>query len=138
MHKILYVDDQSVWAAAVATFLKLSGYPVVVAANGKQALAEAEAGTLGAMILDVDLGPEDPVEILKGVKAKNPQAQVVLYTGLAPENETVQKLLKAGAGRHLRKGHLRELLCCLQEISKKPGLIDQGPRLAPKGAWLMM
>jgi DNA-binding NtrC family response regulator len=134
MHKVLYVDDQVVWARAVGTFLRLAGYPVTVAAGREEAMAHAMGGRIGTMIMDVDLGAEDPLEILKSVKAKNPAAQVVLYTGLEKEHACVQKLLRGGASRYLHKGNLKELLRCLQELSQKPGQLERGPQLAMAGS----
>ena len=133
--RILLVDDEAAWLRTVGIFLKLAGYQVVGARDGKQALAQAEAGRLGAIVLDVSLAGEDSAELMRNLKAKQPEAQVVLYTGLEQSEEGVQRLIAQGAGPYLKKGNLKELVNCLSDISRKSGLMERGPRLAPVGAW---
>jgi len=113
---LLIVDDEPVWRMAVGTFLKLKGYQVLTAKNAKEALVQAEAGELAAVILDVCLPGEDSARLLRHLKAEQPHAQIILYTGLDENQDAVQQMLKQGAEHHFRKGNLNELRDCLREI----------------------
>ncbi len=134
-NRILLVDDEPAWIRTVGIFLRLSGFQVVTAGNSAQAMLQANGGDLGAIILDVNLSGEDAAELMGSLKARQPGVPVILYTGLEQEEDRVQRMMEQGAEHYLHKGNLRDLLNCLQDISRKLSFIERGPSLAPTGAW---
>lgn len=136
-NKILSVDDEEAWSRTIGTFLKLAGYQVVTARDGKGALVQADVGDLGLIILDVNLAGEESAQLMKSLKEKHPGTPIVLYTGLEAGEEAVQRLMKQGADQYLRKGNLRDLLKCIEELSRKFGAILRGfrPAMDAAGAW---
>jgi DNA-binding response OmpR family regulator len=118
-NKILYAEDEANWRMTVSTFLKLAGYPVFTAKDGSEAMAIAQGGDLGAIILDLNLGGEDGMELMQFLKANHPAVPIILYTGQEHDQEQVKKFLAAGAHRYMKKGSLRELVKCIEELVPK-------------------
>jgi len=98
---ILVVDDNS----DVIKSLKkvLEDYRVIGAANFSQVKNILEKyGNIGIIIIDVRLGNEDGIEVLKYVKAKYPLAECIMISGYSTIEKAVEAL-KLGAYDFLEK-----------------------------------
>jgi two-component system OmpR family response regulator len=130
--KILCVDDEAEWRRMVGIFLKLAGFEVLAAQDGTEAMQLAETEPVGAVILDVNLGGEDGAELIGFLKANDPDVPIILYTGLDHDADAIRRLLAQGADQYLRKGNLRDLIKCVEDILRKrdpKGLLGRRARL---------
>jgi len=104
--KILLVEDDSFVMDIYQTKLSQSGYDVVGADNGLEALKKIEKNTFDLMLLDIVMPYMDGLEVLKKVKSdeKNKNLPIILLTNLS-QKEEVDKGLKLGASDYLIKSH---------------------------------
>ncbi|MFN3847350.1 MAG: sigma-54-dependent transcriptional regulator [Paracoccaceae bacterium] len=80
---ILIVDDEKDIRELIGDILKDEGYPVRLAGNSDDAMAEINADPPSLMILDIWLKDSrmDGIDILKTVKRDNPDVPVVIISG---------------------------------------------------------
>jgi len=105
--KILIVEDDSFVMDIYQTKLGQSGYDVVGADNGLEALKKVkEEGPFDLMLLDIVMPYMDGLEILKKIKSdeKNKNLPIILLTNLS-QKEEVDKGLELGAKDYLIKSH---------------------------------
>jgi CheY-like chemotaxis protein len=120
--KILYVDDDPHWHLVVKTSLDVAGYHVVAVSGAGDAILHLGQVTPDLIILDLDLGGENGLMVMKFVKQHLPEVPVLLYTGMEHDHQFVQRMLQQGAHQYLRKGAPAELLQAVQAAMKeRPG-----------------
>ncbi|MDT8855811.1 sigma-54 dependent transcriptional regulator [Paracoccaceae bacterium Fryx2] len=83
MSSILIVDDERDIRELIGDILKDEGYPVRLAGNSDDCMAEINAEPPALMILDIWLKDSrmDGIDILKTVKRDNPDVPVVIISG---------------------------------------------------------
>jgi DNA-binding NtrC family response regulator len=89
--KVLLVDDEQDFLDAMATRMKDRGMDVSVTTSAADALKLVESGAYDAVVLDLMMPEMDGLEVLKAIKEKRPEVQIILLTGHA----TVQKGVEA-------------------------------------------
>jgi DNA-binding NtrC family response regulator len=89
--KVLLVDDEKDFLEAMSTRMKDRGMDVSTTTSAAEALKKAEEGTYDAVVLDLMMPEMDGLEVLKAMKEKRPELQIILLTGYA----TVQKGVEA-------------------------------------------
>jgi DNA-binding NtrC family response regulator len=138
--KILYVDDEAEWRRMVGLFLMLAGFEVFTAKDATTAMRQAELERPDAVILDVNLAGEDGGELIGILKANNPDAPVILYTGFDHDAEATRRLLEKGALHYLRKGNLQNLVECIEEAlrQRNPAERPRARPLAHTAGWQMV
>jgi len=107
--KVLIVDDEENIRFTFESFLTDEGYSVKTASNlsdGKKILAEEE---FDLVFLDILLGRDSGLEILREIKEKGIIAPVVMITG-APEVETAAEAVRYGAFDYIPKPVMQENL----------------------------
>ena len=104
--RVLLVDDQQLWRTVVAMHLSQEDDFAIVgeAADGPAALALAAAEQPDLVVLDLDLGGTNGVDILAPLKAVSPDSQVVVLSGTVAVEEVVAAF-GAGAVGYLPKDH---------------------------------
>ncbi|MFC5930974.1 DNA-binding response regulator [Cryobacterium melibiosiphilum] len=79
MTRILIAEDEERISSFVEKGLRSAGYSVAVASDGDNALAQAQTGDFGLIILDVGLPLRDGFDILQTLRVEaNPIAVIVL------------------------------------------------------------
>ena len=108
--KILFIDDDEHWRSVVTIALKGVGHEVLAAADASQALALTEGVKLGLIILDLDLGGESGLNLMKYLRHNQPGVPIILYTGMEHDDATVKAMLTQGASQYLPKGSMELLV----------------------------
>ena len=114
--KVLYVDDDASWLDVVAATLDDAGYEVLKAKDATEAMRLTEGINVGLIILDLDLGGEDGMVLMKFFKRNQPDAPIILFTGLNHDDNAILEMLRQGARQYVRKGPLDDLRKAIQAI----------------------
>ena len=102
MDKLLLIDDEPDILRVLSMSLKADGYDVVTAANGTEGVAAFEKEKPDIVITDIKMPGMDGIEVLKKVKERNPDAEVIIITGHG-DIENAIEALKHGASDFINK-----------------------------------
>jgi two-component system alkaline phosphatase synthesis response regulator PhoP len=116
--KILIVDDEKQLVSLVSLHMKMSGYDVLSANDGEEALAIAKKEKPDLMILDLMLPKIDGLEVCKRLRAQSADRDipVIMLTALS---ETTDKLkgFECGADDYVTKPFSpRELVARVKRV----------------------
>jgi DNA-binding NtrC family response regulator len=100
--KVLLVDDEKDFLEAMSERMRIRGMEVTTAASAIEALEKIERDSFDAIILDFQMPGMDGMEVLKRIKAKRPESQIILLTGYATVEKSVEAM-KIGATDFLEK-----------------------------------
>lgn len=100
--KILIVDDQFGIRILLNEVLHKAGYKTFQAANGIQALEILNNDSPDLVLLDMKIPGMDGIEILKRMKAVNPDIRVIIMTAYG-ELDMIQEAKDLGAMMHFAK-----------------------------------
>jgi CheY-like chemotaxis protein len=122
--RILVVDDEPAVRRFVTEALRSSGYDVVGASTGREALAAVygESRTPTLLLTDIEMPGMSGVELAARIRADRPRIRVILMTGR--EASAVRARERAGLveGVLLKPFGLAELLhAVLEALAESPG-----------------
>jgi len=113
--RVLVVDDDLNCRLLVATLLQLEGYATTTAGDGFHALECVAAEEPNLILLDLQMPLLDGCDVLADVRARNPQARVVIVSGASGAKE---QALAMGANAFLAKPFdLDALLTTVETVS---------------------
>ncbi|MBM4030654.1 MAG: sigma-54-dependent Fis family transcriptional regulator [Planctomycetes bacterium] len=117
--RVLVVDDEAVVRRAFARALAEAGYSVESAGNGEEALRLFGEGDFDLVVTDLRMPGMSGIDVLRGVKAKRPQTEVVILTGYGTIENAVAAI-KEGAYNYVTKPlNAHELLRLAREVAEK-------------------
>ena len=102
MEKILIIDDESFICENVDRILRDEGYQVCSAASGNEAREVVLANDIDLALLDLNLGTENGIDVLKTLKEIDPELLVIIITGYGSVESAVDAL-KLGAFHYMKK-----------------------------------
>jgi DNA-binding NtrC family response regulator len=102
MEKILIIDDESFIRENVTRILGDEGYQVCQAATGDEAREQVTSGEIDLALLDLNLGTENGIDILKVLKEIDPELLIIIITGYGSVESAVDSL-KLGAFHYMKK-----------------------------------
>ncbi len=111
--RVLLVDDEERFVANLERLLGSRGFEVASALDGPSALELLEQrGGFDVVLLDVRMPGMDGIEVLRAIKQRAPETEVLMLTGDA----TVQKGIEA-----MREGALDYLMkpCDIEDLTAK-------------------
>lgn len=116
---VLIVDDDPFVVSMLKTFLMSKGYLCHEAYTAMEAIDIADRNPLDLSIVDIFLGSESGVDIIKNFTERQPNIPCIVITGI--EDEKIAKLaLDAGAYGYLNKPFsLLELLVNVEGVLKR-------------------
>lgn len=100
--KVLLVDDEKEFLEVMSERMAARGMEVTTAHSADQALNLIGKHAFDAIIMDFQMPGMDGMEALKAIKNKNPELQIILLTGYATVEKTVEAM-KVGATDFLEK-----------------------------------
>jgi DNA-binding NtrC family response regulator len=98
--KVLVVDDEEVVRRSHLTVLRNTQSRVEAVPDGEQALRAMEAGPFDVVLLDLRMPGMDGMTVLKTIKRRWPDSEVVVITGY-PSVETAKEAIRLGAFHYL-------------------------------------
>ena len=78
---ILLVDDETDLREVLDISLSDTGYDVLTAENSTQALKILNDNDIPVVITDIKMPGIDGIELLRKIKSKNPETEVIMLTG---------------------------------------------------------
>ena len=130
---VLIVDDDRIIREQLQKELKREFFKTFLASDGKTALESLNREEIDIVILDVRLPDMDGLEVLKEIKEKRPDCEVIVITGMGSQ-EIAIKSLRKGAIDYIEKpiemdelsaalGRAQEKLADKKELSYKNMLL---------------
>jgi len=117
---VLVVDDDRGMAETLADILDARGYRVRTGESGEQAIVMAREGGYAAILMDVRMPGLGGVGALKAIKARAPEAAIILMTAYT-RDELLGEAERAGALTILPKPlDLDRVLALLTEVAPAP------------------
>ena len=107
-YQILVVDDEKVIRGFLRDFLFDQGYETDLATDGKEALDKMKRLNYDLVITDIKMPNVDGIELLKKVKRKNSNTEVIIITGY-PSLETEKECRKFGAGYLIKPFQINQI-----------------------------
>jgi two-component system, OmpR family, response regulator len=115
--RVLLIDDERELLTVLSERLELRGMVVQTADNGEDALKLVEETAFDAVVLDLAMPGLDGIETLRRMKEIRPAVQVILLTGQATVQKSIE-VMKLGAMDLLEKpADLKVLLAKIEEAS---------------------
>ncbi|MBC8439851.1 MAG: response regulator [Deltaproteobacteria bacterium] len=100
--KVLLVDDEKEFLEIMSERMQARGMVVTTAESADQALSIIGKESFDAIVMDFQMPGMDGMEALKAIKNKKPELQIILLTGYATIEKTVEAM-KIGATDFLEK-----------------------------------
>lgn len=100
--KILIVDDDEGVREMLADFFDVLGYQSIVASNGQEGLGMLDQHDVSLVISDIKMPVMDGIEMLKRIKKKRADLDVIMITGYGPEYSW-KSVKEAGAADYVSK-----------------------------------
>jgi two-component system KDP operon response regulator KdpE len=118
MTRVLVVDDEPQILRALSITLKARSYDVVLATNGKQALAAAAQSAPDIVVLDLGLPDLDGLDVIRGLRGWS-KVPIVVLSGRSQGISKVDAL-DAGADDYVTKPfNVDELLARLRAATRR-------------------
>lgn len=117
--KVLLVDDEREFVETLSERLQMRDYSSAVVYGGEEALSIVEEDEPEVMVLDLKMPGIDGLEVLRQVKEKHPNVEVIVLTGHGSDD--VAKLcIQMGACAYMEKPvDIEKLTKAMQDAYKK-------------------
>jgi DNA-binding NtrC family response regulator len=126
---VLLVEDEKTIAVTLGDDLRAAEHDVVVAEDGKAALAILRERTFDVVITDVRLPGANGIEVLRAAKDARPETEVLVMTAFATVEHAVEAM-RAGADDYIQKPFLNDaVLERLNRIARYRAVLDENRRL---------
>ena len=122
---VLVIDDDADFAESLVGLLRMEGYDAAAAPDTAAALAAIANRDFAVALVDVRLGLESGVDLLRLLRQRAPDLVAVMVTAYA-SIETAIEALKAGAYDYLSKPfHTEDLLATLERCFERIRLYEE-------------
>ena len=96
MPRILVVDDAAFMRMRCKKLLTQSGYDVIEASSGSQAVEMYQSDRPDMVLMDITMPDMDGIAALKEIRAIDPDAKIAMVTAMGQQS-MVMEALKSGA-----------------------------------------
>jgi DNA-binding NtrC family response regulator len=118
MEKILIIDDEAFICENVQRILSSEGFQVCAAATGQEARDIVASEEIDLALLDLNLGTENGIDVLKALKELDPELLVIIITGYGSVESAVESL-KLGAFHYMKKPFKSDALRLIVKLALK-------------------
>ena len=101
--RILIVDDEEELCEALKDFFEYKGYEVYTSDTGEKALEVVNTQSPNWVLLDIKLPDISGLDVLKEIKRRTTNTNVVMITGGLDDGENLEKSLRLGAFEYITK-----------------------------------
>jgi len=132
MEKILIIDDEAFIRENVARILGEESYQVCQASCGAEARDLVAGGEIDLALLDLNLGPENGIDVLKVLKELDPELLVIIITGYGSVESAVDAL-KLGAYHYMKKPFKADALRVIVKLALQTQTLKREVRNLKRG-----
>jgi PAS domain S-box-containing protein len=126
--RALIVDDEPSIQRLLKTFLSQEGFVVDCASNSLEVESFMGTGKYDLVLLDIHLGGENGLQILRHLRAHDEKAHIVLITG-QPDLETATEALRLGAFDYLMKPlYPHQVISTAKRALRSKALLEESRR----------
>ncbi len=100
--RVLVVDDEEVVRLGYRRVLSASGFRVMAAGDGHEALDLMDADSFDVVLLDMKMPGMEGMDVLRAIKERWPRSEVVVVTGY-PSIDNAKEAVRLGAYDYLAK-----------------------------------
>ena len=130
--RMLIAEDDEILGTMLRDFLQKPERALQVKKNGQEAIRDFKNQPYDIVIADLMLPGADGLQVLKEVKARYPECEVIIITGYASLDTAIQAI-RGGAYDYIRKPFkLEELEVAVKNASEKILLIRENRHLLQK------
>ena len=130
--RMLIAEDDEILGSMLRDFLQRPERELQVKKNGQEAIRDFIHQPYDIVIADLMLPGADGLQVLKEVKARYPECEVIIITGYASLDTAIQAI-RGGAYDYIRKPFkLEELEVAVKNASEKILLIRENRHLLQK------
>src|SRR5579862_1159291 len=121
MKRILIIDDDVDMCGLLSRYLQRKGFEVDTAHNGAKGIAKVKDSKFDVVLCDFRLGDKEGSQVLREIKALNPETIVIIITGYSDIKIAVD-VIKAGAFDYITKPLIPdEVLNVLTKATEQSG-----------------
>ena len=121
---ILIIDDEKEQAEAIAESLSNVGYTCSTSVSGKNVLDIIRRDNIDVVITDLVMhGTTDGMKILKEIKAKLPEIEVIVITGYGSVENAVTAMQKGAATYLLKPININHLRTVVEKVVEKQEIV---------------
>ena len=134
---ILVVDDDPGICLAISDYLEMSGYSVITAADGQQALEMVELYRPHLMLTDIVMPRMNGYQLVRSVR-HHPSLRLLPVIFLTERNKTEERIqgYQSGADLYLPKPfELQELGAAIRNLLERSQMIQSEYRLSYEEGW---
>ncbi len=102
MEKILIVDDEAFIRENLERILAADGYRALSTGSPEEAISIVTEDEISLVLLDLNLGSESGLDVLRAIKEVDPELLVIIITGYGTVESAVEAL-KIGAYDYIKK-----------------------------------
>ena len=132
MKKVLIAEDEASIRESIVINLKRSGYDVVEAENGEEAINKYEEvnGNIDVAVLDIMMPLKDGLEVCKYLRAKSSKIGIIMLTAKTQEMDKVTGLL-VGADDYVTKPFSpSELMARVDAVYRRVSIMNENEKAA--------
>ena len=132
MKKVLIAEDEASIREFIVINLKRSGYDVVEAEDGEEAINkyEEENGNIDVAVLDIMMPLKDGLEVCKYLRAKSSKIGIIMLTAKTQEMDKVTGLL-VGADDYVTKPFSpSELMARVDAVYRRVSIMNENEKAA--------
>lgn len=130
--RILVIDDEQRMCIVLKTGLEVSGHEVATASDGITGLQKFSEADFDIVITDLKMPGKDGLQILREIKQKKPETEVILMTAFASA-QTAVDAMKIGAYDYVIKPfELAEVKIKIKQILERKSLLSENIDLKAK------
>ena len=132
MKKVLIAEDEASIREFIVINLKRSGYDVVEAGSGEEAINkyEEENGNIDVAVLDIMMPLKDGLEVCKYLRAKSSKIGIIMLTAKTQEMDKVTGLL-VGADDYVTKPFSpSELMARVDAVYRRVSIMNENEKAA--------
>ena len=133
--RVLVVDDEPAFSEPLAERLALRGYDTTTAQDADTALAELARSPRDLIFLDVGLPGMDGVDLLKILRERYPQVDVVMLSGAGDMGKAVQAMRRGALNWLSKPVGMDGILAECRKAAERAGARQEAARLAEAARW---
>src|SRR5512141_499999 len=103
----LVIDDDKTFRDATCLLIDSEGHYAEAACSGALGLTELKQGKFDSVLLDLNLGSENGLDVLAPIRKRQPQLPVIVFTAQGSVNNAAEAM-RRGAVDCLEKPFTRE------------------------------